>query len=174
MGFQVLGKEKGPLGPLDVTSRRSVPLSQQAGGDPITSTSALRLPDMAISPNNASKRPIPFQARSPSPVENLNGLVPRGNRPGRDQLNQVVIGLAFDVSCMRHGAIETDTWPSWQLSCCKPRVTLGEVERNPVVIGGFQCVGRLDMTVAPVHLIFLTFDPVMSFKAGKLASDGAF
>jgi hypothetical protein len=54
--FQVWGKEKGPRGPFDVVVRRSVPSYQRGRGDPITSTGAFGLTDMAFSPTNAVEK----------------------------------------------------------------------------------------------------------------------
>jgi hypothetical protein len=56
-GFEIFssGKEKGPLGPFNVVHRRSVRI-YRAGGEPITRTRPLRLPDMAFSPSNAMEK----------------------------------------------------------------------------------------------------------------------
>jgi len=54
--LQVLGKEKGPLGPFNVVVRRSSPSYQRAGGDPITFTRVLDLSNMAFSPSNAVEK----------------------------------------------------------------------------------------------------------------------
>jgi hypothetical protein len=56
--LQVLGKEKGPLGPFDVVARRSVPSYQRGRGDPITFTRVFDLSRMAFSPSNAIKTGI--------------------------------------------------------------------------------------------------------------------